>query len=150
MQHIQITVFSSTVNLYLYNIELKYIKYIDDRSETFDENTEIITLIKNLYVLALENPIPLNLLEDEFLKYQSMSKKDISNDIWKFAAVYEKNTYHRMDTIWDYFRKPMPLLDKTVLSVFTIPYSSTADERVFLMTKKSKIEFRANLELLNR
>ena len=46
--------------------------------------------MKNLYGLVLENAIQLDLLEDEFLKYQTMSEKNIPNDIWKSATVYEK------------------------------------------------------------
>ena len=104
---------------------------------------EIITLTKNLYDLVFKNPIKFDLLEDELLKYQSMSEKDILNDIWKSTVVYEKNAviYHRMNIIWAYFRKPMPLLGKIVLPVLTIPNSNVTEERTFLMINKYLIFF---------
>ena len=39
------------------------------------------------------------------------------------------------------------LLSKIALYVLTIPYSNAAEERVFSMIKKNKIEFRANIDL---
>ena len=78
-----------------------------------------------------------------------MSEKDIPNDIWKSAAVYEKNTatYHHMDNTWGYLQKLKRLLGKIALSVLTIPHSNAAGECMFSMIKKRKTEFRANLEL---
>ena len=101
--------------------------------------------MKNLYGLFLENTIQLDLLEEEFLKYQSMSEKDVLNGIWKSAAIYEKNTviYYRMDIIRAYSRKPISLLGK----ILTIQRSYVAEERVFSTIKKNKTEPRASLEL---
>ena len=101
--------------------------------------------MKNLYGLFLENPIQLDLLEEEFLKYQSRSEKDVLNGIWKSAAIYEKNTviYCRMDIIRAYSRKPISLLGK----ILTIQRSYVAEERVFSTIKKNKTEPRASLEL---
>ena len=52
---------------------LKHCQFIncEDRNKrTFNDVIEIITLIKNLYGLVLENTIQLDLLENERLKYQ--------------------------------------------------------------------------------
>ena len=43
--------------------------------------------MKNLYVLVLEKPIQLSLLEEEFLNYQSMSEKDLKYESPAYDAV---------------------------------------------------------------
>ena len=127
----------------------QFISFEDRNKRTFNDVIEIITLMKNLYDLVLENTIQLDLLENELLKYQSIRKKDIPNDIWKSAIVYKKNavTYHRVDIICAHIWKPMPLLGKIASSILTIPHNNAAEERVFSKIKKNKNELRADLEL---
>lgn len=78
---------------------LQFKNFGERNKRTFDDVIEIIIIMKNLSGLVLENPIQLDLLKEQFLKYQSMSEKDVSNDIWKSGRVYQKNTvtYDRMD-----------------------------------------------------
>ena len=102
------------------------------------------------WIVVLENPIQFDLPEDEFLKYQSMSERDIPNDIWKSIAIYKKNTKICQCIIWPYLSKPKSILGKIALSVFTILHSNTAEELMFSMLKTNNIAFTANLEFLNR
>lgn len=64
-----------------------FINFEDRNKRTFDGIIEIITLMKNLYVLVLEKPIQLSLLEEEFLNYQSMSEKDLKYESPAYDAV---------------------------------------------------------------
>ena len=115
----------------------------------FDVVTELIGLFPNLYS-KFEDVKLLDKLEEEFLVYQGLSKSDIPSHVWDNAAVRESKesiTYFRMDVVWAYLRKPLPLLSGIMLPILTIPHSNAAEERVFSMIKKNKTEFRANLEM---
>jgi hypothetical protein len=97
----------------------------------------------------------MDILEEEFLVYQTMSETDIPAHIWEESAVTEKQdldsdevlTYHRMDMIWGYLRDKLPNLSKVALSVLTVPHSNAAEELVFSLIRKNKTDFRSNLDL---
>ena len=52
-----------------------------------------------------------------------------------------------MDMVWCYLRQRFPLLSEIALAILVVPHSNAADERVFSMIRKNKIEFRSRLDL---
>ena len=57
------------------------------------------------------------------------------------------NTYYQMDIICEYLRDQLPNLSKVALSVLTIARSHAAEEQVFSLVWKNKMNFSANLEM---
>ena len=80
-----------------------------------------------------------------------MEERGIPKDIWDEATVRsdeaKKIVYHRMDMIWAHLRPKLPQVINTTLFLLTIPYSNTADERIFSMTGKNNTRFRSTLDL---
>ena len=52
-----------------------------------------------------------------------------------------------MDMVWCYLEQRFPLLSEIALAILVVPHSNAADERVFSMIRKNKIEFRSRLDL---
>ena len=131
---------------------LKNCQFVDFKTRsqvTFDNVSEMICQIKTLHGHYITDPVQLDLLEEEFLQYQSLAQSDVPSYIWVKVAVCDSNTvvFHRMDIVWAYLREPFPLLSKIALSILTIPHSNAAEERVFSMIKKNKTAYWANLDL---
>ncbi len=137
---------------------LKNCVFIDfnKRNKCSMDNVEgVLTALEHIHSDIVNDPRAVDVLEEEFLVYQTMSEGDIPDHIWKESTVTEKLdvesgetiTYHRMDMIWGHLRNKLPNLSKVALSCLTIPHSNAAEERVFSLIRKNKTDFRANLDL---
>ena len=65
--------------------------------------------------------------------------------IWQEATL-EKERY-RMNVVLEHLMDWLPNLPDITQTVFVVPYSSAAKERVFSTIKKTKTEFWSNLQL---
>ena len=107
-------------------------------------------------LLPYQPPQELDLLHEEFLKYQLLNKSDIPQDVWDKATVVEdkENRYYWMDVVWHYIasmKMPdsglrFPRLSKIGLLVLIIPHSNAEEERIFSMVRKNKTSFRPSLD----
>ena len=142
----------------LNNTLLKHCVFVDfmQRNACSMDNVEqILSALNHIHKDMVNDPRAMDILEEEFLVYQTMSETDIPAHIWEESAVTEKQdldsdevlTYHRMDMIWGYLRDKLPNLSKVALSVLTVPHSNAAEELVFSLIRKNKTDFRSNLDL---
>lgn len=96
-------------------------------------------------------------LQEEFVDYQLLEKRDIPESIWKEALVYEDEEndikHYRMDVIWGYIDRlkradnspQFRLLCKVARLVLIIPHSNAGEERVFSLIKQNKTPVRSSL-----
>ena len=101
-------------------------------------------------------PSDLDRLQEQFLDYQILSKRDIPSTIWEEATVYEDDSvsHHRMDMIWSFIHticnndgsKRFEKLFKVVNIILTIPHSNASEERVFNLVKLNKTPTRSCLD----
>ena len=101
-------------------------------------------------------PSDLDRLQEEFLDYQILSKRDIPSAIWEEATVHEDDSvaHYRMDIIWGFIQtirnndgsKRFEKLFKVANIILTIPHSNAAEERVFNLVKLNKTPTRSCLD----
>ena len=89
------------------------------------------------------------LLNDEYLEYQSMAKDETPDNIWDQATKGEKPRF-RIAIIWGCLKERFQNLSAVALTVLTVPHSNTGDERCFSVIKKNKTEFRSTLNSIMR
>ena len=100
----------------------------------------------------------MNQLEEEFLQYQLLDKKDIPDSVWKSALTSQQDnevSQYRIDTLWAYLKTvkyPDGLLKfekiaRVACVVLTLPHSNAEEERVFSLVTKNKTKFRPGLKL---
>ena len=98
----------------------------------------------------------LNELDNQFLQYQLLQDKDITQSVWDEATIVDEgdNTkYYRMDVLCGHISKiktcfgrlQFNLLFKVAKLVLVLPHSSAGEERVFSMVQKNKTTFRSSL-----
>ena len=150
------TAFACCTNwLPLENTLLKNCVFVDfeQRHACSMDNVEVLSSLEHIHLDMINNSRVMDILEEEFLVYQTMSKTDIPKHVWKESAVVANTdggeilTYHRMNMIWRHLREKLPNLSKVALSLLTIPHSNAAEEQVFSLVRKNKTDFRANLDL---
>ena len=94
-----------------------------------------------------EDPNIVQLLNDEYLEYQSMAKDEIPDNIWDQALIKGEKPRFRMDIIWGCIKESFQNLSAVALTVLTVPRSNAGDERCFSVIKKNKTEFLSTLKL---
>lgn len=105
----------------------------------------------------LTSPGEVELLQEEFIRYQLQRDADIPDEVWEEAKVNEdEDVYNRVDVLWSHLCKmqkigssqPMFLrLAQVAKVVLVIPHSNASEERIFSMVRKNKTPFHPSLGL---
>lgn len=118
------------------------------RAETcFSHVEETVSCSKHVHEAILEDPT-MSDVEEQFLNYQAMCETDIPRNVWDATQMGDiDDQQYGMDVIWGYLKSKLPTLNEIALSVLAISHSNAGEERVFLMIRKNKTEFRSRLQL---
>ena len=111
----------------------------------------VVSAFPQLNQDTLNSVHKLDELEEELLAYQAMSGNEIPQHVWELARLNENidegKVYYRMEIIWANLRTNLPTLANVVIQALIIPHSNAAEEQVFSMINKNKIQFRSPLDL---
>ena len=108
-------------------------------------------------IISAPLPRELDKLSEELVEYQLMQNEDISQEVWKEAAItddHEGTVYRRMDIIWHHISSMkaadgslrFPQLSCVAKLVLVILHSNAQEKRMFSMVRKNKTAFRPSLD----
>ena len=109
-------------------------------------------------LLPFDSPSEFDALMKEFIAYQLLEDKAISEKVWCEAALTEKVesavVHHCSDVIWNYLLKVhgpdealcFKRLSKIAKLILILPHSHAEEEWVFSMIRKNRTAFRASLD----
>ena len=74
----------------------------------FDYIETILQIFNRIHKVVPEDPSILNIVEEEFLDYQALSNRNIPDNIWESAKLFDNG--HQMDVTWSNLKPKLPFL----------------------------------------
>ena len=114
-----------------------FVNFNERNSVSFDNVQNVISKFDRIHAKVIADPTILNILEEEFMGYQSLTRDDIPVETWEKAEVSDGS--HWMDVLWDHLKEELPKLFQIVISVLIIPHSNADEERSFPLIWESLV-----------